>query len=38
VAYGVGLLVSAASHLKVDDIDSKRMVIRVEQGGAKLHG
>jgi site-specific recombinase XerD len=32
VAYGAGLRVSEVAHLKVDDIDSKRMVIRVEQG------
>lgn len=32
VAYGAGLRVSEVAHLKVDDIDSKRMLIRVEQG------
>ena len=32
VAYGAGLRVSEVAHLKVDDIDSTRMVIRVEQG------
>lgn len=32
VAYGAGLRVSEVTHLKVDDIDSKRMLIRVEQG------
>lgn len=32
VAYGAGLRVSEVSHLKIDDIDSKRMLIRVEQG------
>lgn len=32
VAYGVGLRVSEVAHLKVDDIDSTRMLIRVEQG------
>ena len=32
MAYGAGLRVSEVSHLKVDDIDSKRMLIRVEQG------
>ena len=31
-AYAAGLRVSEATHLKVDDIDSKRMVIRVDQG------
>jgi site-specific recombinase XerD len=36
VAYGVGLRVSEVVALKVSDIDSKRMIIRVEQGkGAK---
>jgi integrase len=32
VAYGTGLRVSEVAHLKVDDIDSQRMLIRVEQG------
>jgi site-specific recombinase XerD len=32
VAYGAGLRVSELAHLKVDDIDSTRMLIRVEQG------
>lgn len=32
VAYGAGLRVSEVAHLKVDDIDSNRMLIRVEQG------
>jgi integrase/recombinase XerD len=32
VAYGAGLRVSEVVTLKVSDIDSKRMVIRVEQG------
>lgn len=32
VAYGAGLRVSEVAHLKVDDFDSKRMLIRVEQG------
>jgi integrase/recombinase XerD len=32
VAYGAGLRVSEVAHLKVDDIDSQRMLIRVEQG------
>jgi site-specific recombinase XerD len=32
VAYGCGLRVSEIVHLKVSDIDSERMVIRVEQG------
>ena len=31
VAYGAGLRVSEVAHLKVDDIDSKCMLIRVEQ-------
>jgi hypothetical protein len=32
VAYGPGLRVSEVVALKVSDIDSKRMVIRIEQG------
>lgn len=32
IAYGCGLRVSEIVHLKVGDIDSERMVIRVEQG------
>jgi site-specific recombinase XerD len=32
VAYGAGLRVSEVAALKVSDIDSKRMLIRVEQG------
>ena len=32
VAYGCGLRVSEIAHLKVTDIDSARMLIRVEQG------
>jgi integrase/recombinase XerD len=31
-AYGAGLRVSELCHLKIGDIDSKRMTIRVEQG------
>jgi integrase/recombinase XerD len=31
-AYGAGLRVSEVASLKVDDLDSKRMLIRVEQG------
>jgi integrase/recombinase XerD len=32
LAYGCGLRVSEVTHLKVSDIDSTRMLIRVEQG------
>jgi site-specific recombinase XerD len=32
VAYGAGLRVSEVVHLRVSDIDSERMLIRVEQG------
>jgi site-specific recombinase XerD len=32
VAYAAGLRVSEVTHLKIGDIDSKRMVLRVEQG------
>jgi integrase/recombinase XerD len=32
VAYGAGLRVSEVAHLKVSDIDSERMTLRVEQG------
>jgi site-specific recombinase XerD len=32
VAYGAGLRVSEVAHLKIDDVDSTRMLLRVEQG------
>jgi hypothetical protein len=32
VVYGAGLRVSEVANLKVSDIDSKRMLIRVEEG------
>lgn len=32
VAYGAGLRVPEVAHLKIDDIDSTRMLIRVEHG------
>ncbi len=32
VAYGAGLRANEVVSLKVSDIDSKRMIIRVEQG------
>jgi site-specific recombinase XerD len=35
VAYGAGLRASEVAHLKVTDIDSERMVIRVDQGKGK---
>jgi site-specific recombinase XerD len=35
VAYGAGLRVFEVANLKVSDIDSKRMLIRVEQGKGK---
>lgn len=35
VAYGAGLRVSEVVNLKVSDIDSKRMVLRIEQGKGK---
>ena len=35
VAYGAGLRVSEVANLKVPDIDSKRMVLRIEQGKGK---
>jgi len=39
VAYGAGLRVSEVTHLKITDIDSERMIIRVEQGkGRKDRG
>jgi integrase/recombinase XerD len=30
--YGTGLRVSEALHLRVADLDSQRMIIRIEQG------
>jgi integrase len=36
-AYGVGLRVSEVANLRVSDIDSERMVMRVEQGKSKKH-
>jgi integrase/recombinase XerD len=35
VAYGAGLRVSELANLKVSDIDSKRMLLRIEQGKGK---
>ena len=35
VAYGAGLRAGEVVHLKVSDIDSERMVLRVEQGKGK---
>ena len=35
-AYAAGLRVSEATHLKVTDIDSQRMMLRVEQGKGSL--
>lgn len=35
VAYGAGLRVSEVAHLKVDDVDSARMLLRVEQGKSR---
>jgi site-specific recombinase XerD len=35
VAYGAGLRVSEVVHLKVSDIESERMLLRVEQGKGK---
>jgi integrase/recombinase XerD len=32
VAYGAGLRVSEVAHLRADDIDSERMLIRIEEG------
>ena len=41
-AYGAGLRVSEVADLKTDDIDSKRMLIRIEEGKGRsfllLHG
>ena len=36
VAYGAGLRASEVVALKVSDVDSLRMVIRVEQGKGRL--
>ena len=35
IAYGAGLRASEVVHLKISDIDSQRMVLRVEQGKGK---
>ena len=35
VAYGAGLRVSEVANLKISDIDSERMVLRIEQGKGK---
>jgi len=35
VAYAAGLRISEATHLKVTDIDSQRMMLRVDQGKGK---
>jgi site-specific recombinase XerD len=35
VAYGAGLRASEVLHLKVSDIDSERMILRVDQGKGK---
>jgi site-specific recombinase XerD len=32
MAYGAGLSVSEIAHLKIDDIDISRTLIRIEQG------
>ena len=32
VAYGAGLRASEITHIKITDVDSKRMILRVEQG------
>jgi Site-specific recombinase XerD len=36
VPYGAGLRVSGVAHLKVDDVDSTRMLIRLEQGTSSI--
>jgi site-specific recombinase XerD len=36
VAYGAGLRVAEVAHLKVADIDSERMLLRVERGKGGL--
>ena len=35
IAYGAGLRASEVVHLKVSDIDSQRMILRIEQGKGK---
>ena len=35
IAYATGLRLSEVLHLKVTDIDSERMILRVEQGKGK---
>jgi integrase/recombinase XerD len=38
VAYGAGLRVSEVATLKVSDVDSERMMLRVEQGKGRKDG
>jgi integrase len=38
VAYGAGLRVAEVASLKVGDIDSARMLIRVERGKRAMYG
>ena len=38
MAYGAGLRASEVTHLKIVDVESERMILRVEQGKGRRDG